>query len=210
MKKKVLAILFMLFFVYFSIEWIVSGIQSFIFDSGSYLSFARPILHWVKHLGVAFVLVVLFEKFVNMTGAGQFLSSIALVVIVLVFLTASLWFNAVSEEKVVKQRIFSQDVYTWEDVEFVSTDLYRKRTTGSNSPNKFRPQQLVVTYNIHVEDGSVMNVWNDIDSIFELHQFVLEKGIDVEYLYNGDDFESRYGSAFKNSIEKARVVFGIN
>ena len=65
-------------------------------------------------------------------------------------------------------------------------------------------------YNIHVEDGSVINVWNDIDSIFELHQFVLEKGIDVEYLYSGDDFESRYGSAFKESIEKARVIFGVD
>lgn len=208
--KKVLGILFMLFFVYFSIEWVVRGIHFFIFDSGSYVSFVRPILHWSKYLGVAFVLVVLLKKFVTLTEAGKVLSSTAFVVIVLVFLTASLWFNAVSEEKIVKQRVLSQDVYTWEDVEFVSTDLYRKRTTGPNSPNKFRPQKLVVKYNIHVEDGSVMNVWNDIDSIFELHQFVLEKGICVEYLYSGDDFESRYGSAFKESIEKARVIFGVD
>ena len=209
MKKKVLVILFVLFFVRFSIEWVVRGAHFFIFDSGSYLSFVRPILHWVKYLGVAFVLVVLLKKYATLTEAGKIFSLISFVVIVLAFLTASLWFNAVNEETIVKQRVFSQDVYTWEDVEFVSTDIYRKNNTGSRRTNPSR--KLIVKYNIHVEDGSVINVWNNIDSIFELHQFVLDKGIDVEYLYDrdGDAFDSSYTSEFKRSMDKARDVFGV-
>lgn len=207
--KKMIVTLIMLIIIYFTTEWIVRGLHYIVFDSNTYLSFVSPILHWTKYLAVAFILIWLFKKYVPLAHAGKIMISIALILIPLMFVIASLWFNAVKEEKIVKHRIFSHTVNTWEEVEAVSTNIYRKRSTSMGAKNHLTPSKLIVNYNIHLVDGSVIDVWNDLESMYVLHQFVLANNIDVEYLSDVEHFDQKFASYFKDSLDKAHLVFGI-
>lgn len=207
--KKLLIILFSIFIIYFSTEWVVRGIHYIVFKSSAYISFVSPILHWTKYFAVAFLLVVLFKKYVTLAPAGQKIIPILLVLTSVMFLVSSLWFNAVNEEKIVKHRVFLHSVKTWEEVDYVSTEINHEEKVVVERTNNLGPLKVIPKYNIHFEDGSVLNLWNDLPSIYELHQFVLENNIEVEYLTESKNFDQNFAYYFKDSLDQAHYVFGV-
>ena len=207
--KKVLLILLTIFFVYLTTEWIVRGVHYIVFQSYNYLSFVSPNLHWTKYLAVAFLLIMLFKKHAQLAPLGKRIVPILLTLSVAIFLIASLWYNAVNEEKIVKHRVFLHNVKTWDDVDYVSTEVKHEEKVIVNNANNLAPMDVIAKYNIHFNDGSVINVWNDLSSMYELHQFVLENNFEVEYLTDSEYFDQNFTYYFKDSMQKAYSVFGV-
>lgn len=207
--KKIVVMLITLLIVYFSIEWIVRGIHFVVFKSNTYVSFVSPILHWAKYFAVAFILIWVFKKYVTLAPAGKLIIPILLILTSAMFFISSLWFQAVNEEEIVKHRVFLHTVKTWDEVNHVSTEIHHEEKVILDVPNNLKPSKVNVKYNIHFKDGTAVNVWNDLESMHELHQFVLENNIDVEYLTDTEHFDQNFAYYFKDSLEKAHIVFGV-
>lgn len=124
-------------------------------------------------------------------------------------LVSSLWFNAVSEEKIVKFRVIYMTKYSWEEVDHISSEIYREDKIVTIGGSRSKPRKVIAKYNIHLMDGSTTNVWSDLSSMNTLHQFVIEKEIDVEYLTESEYFDQKFTNYFKEDLPIAHFVFGI-
>ncbi|WP_062108830.1 hypothetical protein [Bacillus niameyensis] len=209
MIKKLSILLISLGVVYFATEWIIRGIYFCLIRSFKYITFASPMVHITKYFAVAIMLIILFIRYIPLAPAGKKLLPLFLVLSIAGFFITSLWFNAVNEEKIVKFRVVWGSSKSWDDVDYVSTNIYREDHIKPRRDNQLMPLKVIKKYNLHLKDGSSLNVWNNLDSVYELHQFVLEKDIRVEHKADAEYFDQNFASYFKKSLPKAHVIFGV-
>ncbi len=147
----------------------------------------------------------------TLTTISKKVIPILLTLSIVLLVISSLWFSAVNEEEIVKHRVFLHSTAKWEEVEYVSTKIRHEEKVTIKTDNPFVPSKVIPTYNIHLNDGSIMNVWNDLSSMFELHQYVLEKNIEVKHLteLGPIEFDQNFSYYFKGNLNKAHEVFGI-
>ncbi|MUK87519.1 hypothetical protein GMD78_03775 [Ornithinibacillus sp. L9] len=207
--RKLLILLISIIILFLATEWIVKGVLYLLFQSHTYITFVAPILHFTKYFAIAIVLLLLFKKYVRLTPVGRKLIPIFLVLSIVMILITSLWFQAANEEKIVRNRIVWHDVKSWDEVEYVETEIYHEEKIFTERDNPFESSSVIANYNIHFQDGSVINVWSDVSSIYELHQFVLENDIEVKHLTDTEHFNQNFSYYFKESLPKAQYIFGV-
>lgn len=207
--KKITLFLLILITIFFLTEWIIRGIYIILFSSHTFLTFVSPMLHLTKYFIVATIIILIIKKYFTLEQAGAIIIPIFLVVSIGFTLTSALWFNAANEEKIVKHRIVWHSVKTWDDVEYVSTEIEQENRVVFSDTNTLTPLKIYTRYTIHFLDGTAINVWDNLSSVDELHQFVLDNKISVAYLSASEDFDKHYGSYFKKDLSKAHAIFGI-
>ena len=99
--------------------------------------------------------------------------------------------------------------YSWDEVESVSTHVYRGDGRRAFSGVYSKPNKVIKEYNLHLTDGTVLNVWSDLDSMVVLHSFVLEQDLFVEHLTDAEYFDFRFKNYFNEDLEDAYFVFGV-
>lgn len=208
--KKIIVHFIGLFLIFIFTGWIVRGIHYVAFRSSEYISFVSPMIHLTKYFSVAIVLFVMVYRYFTLTGFGKIIMPLLLTLSIAGLLVSSLWFNAVSEEKIVKLRVIYMTKYSWEEVDHISSEIYREDKIVTIGGSRSKPRKVIAKYNIHLMDGSTTNVWSDLSSMNTLHQFVIEKDIDVKYLTESEYFDQKFTNYFKEDLPIAHFVFGID
>ncbi|RKQ28559.1 hypothetical protein [Oceanobacillus halophilus] len=211
MVKKLFLLIVSIGIVYLATEWVIRGIHYVVFQSHTYISFVTPILHWTKYLAVAIILLFAFKKYVPLADAGKKIIPVLLILSVVMFVISSLWFHAVDEEKIVKHRVFLHNTAKWEEVDYVSTEIKHEEKVVVDNANNLKPLKVIANYRIHLNDGSVINVWNNLASMYKLHQHVLENKIEVQHLTELDPtyFDQNFAYYFEEDLDKAHEIFGV-
>ncbi|MBU9723530.1 MULTISPECIES: hypothetical protein [Bacillaceae] len=203
--RNILLLLFIVFILHVTTSWIIRGIHYTLFQSHQYVTYVIPMLHLTKYFAIAMLLLIILRKYAILTPAGNILTFTGLVISITMLVTTSLWSHGANQEQIMRHRIILHQTISWDEVEKVSTEIKQKSRHGT-----FRTTKVIGEYNLHLEDGSVINIWSDVSSIYDLHQFVTGKGIQVEYLTNNiQNFDQNYTYYFKNSLEKAHQIFGV-
>ena len=203
MLKKLIKVLISLVILYNLTEWIIRGIYVVLIQSNKYITFGIPMIHLTKYFTVAIVLIYLFRRYSTLTAAGEKLMSLFLIISISGLLITSLWFNAVHEDKFIKYRIAWLSTHTWDEVDYVESKISSKLAVSQYTPPKVSEK-----YDIHFKDGSVINAWENVSSVYQLHKLVLTKNIDVTYNKKElESFEQNYSSYFRKEMPEATFIF---
>lgn len=205
--RRLIIYLIGLLLVYLFTEWLIYGIISAIFQPDSYITFENSMIHLTKYFAVAILLALIGFRHIELTKAGKNFLSVILIGSILGLFVTPLWFNAADEENIVKFRVFFSTNYSWDEVDEVSTHIYRINSRSGSARSGQR--RVIEEYNLHFTDGTALNVWSDLNSIYNLHQLALEKELPVKHLTEVEQFEQRFANYFKENLAKAYLVFGI-
>lgn len=207
--KKIISFLIKLLLIFIFTGWIVRGIHFVIFQSNKYISFVSPVIHLTKYFAIGIFIFIMVYRYFTLTKTGKIIIPTLVILSIVGLLVSSLWFNAINENKVTKFRVTYLQNYSWEEIDYVSTDIYREDRLRTRGGRRMKPRKVIAKYNIHLMDGSSINVWSDLSNVYTLHQFVTEKEIDVEYLTELEYFDQRFKNYFKEDLSMAHFVFGI-
>lgn len=201
---------------YFLTVPILKGIYLLVSSLNSDFTFSNPIVGFAKYLVVPFFLILFIQRNWNLTRFGKVLLRGGLVIIGAIFLAISVTYNSTDEETIVQQRAWKRDVNLWSEVTHIQTEAtvqnkreifgitYRERTkSGSTIPH------VVLEYRIFFRDGTSVNVWDDVSSLFRLHMFVKEQGIEVVHKEVKQEMADYMGYFIKGDEKKAREILGI-
>lgn len=207
--KKTFIFLIGLLLIFIFTGLIVRGIHYVVFQSGKYISFASPIIHLAKYFAVAMVVFMMINRLFTLTKAGKIIIPLLMIISIAGLLVSSLWFNAANEEQITKFRVIYPVNYSWEEVDYITTEIYREDRIRTIGGSRMKPRKVIAKYNIHLTDGSSINVWSNLSAVYSLHQLVMEKEIDVKYLTESEYFDQRFKNYFREELSMAHVVFGI-
>ena len=130
-----------------------------------------------------------------------------LIITVAGMFVTSLWFQSVTEEKITKFRVVNLTTYSWDEVEYVETKIYSESRVGRSRRISHQPLTVHTEYNLHFTNGSVLNVWEDLDTVYELHQFVLAQGVEIANTDRElESFRQAFTSYFKDDLSKAEFI----
>lgn len=77
-----------------------------------------------------------------------------------------------------------------------------------NNVSQFKPLKTYTKYYIQFKDGSTINAWESLSSVYRLHEFVVENNVNVKYEARKlQFFEQNYTSYFKKDMSKAKFIF---
>ena len=166
-------------------------------------------VHLTKYFATAAVLILVFKHYVTLASAGEKLIPIIFIISITGILITSLWFNAVNEEKLVKYRIVWTSVNTWGEVDSVTPKIYREDPMSrTNNVNQFKPLKTHTEYHIQFKNGTTINARENLSSVYQLHKFVVENNVNVNYDNRKlQFFEQNYTSYFKKGMPKAKFIF---
>ncbi len=158
---------------------------------------------------MATVVIITVNHFLSLAPAGRKVLPILLVISVLGIIVTSLWFNVVSEEKLIKHRVIWRTIHTWEDVEYVEPKIYREDPMDRpERVNQLAPLKVYTKYNIHFKNGSVLNAWDQLPNVYTLHSLIVEKNVEAHYNeMQLESFEQKYMSYFKDKMPEATFIF---
>ncbi|UOE94426.1 hypothetical protein [Alkalihalobacillus sp. LMS39] len=208
--RKLITLLISIIVILLFTSWVVRGIYFIIFQSHSYITFVSPMLYLTKYFVLAVVLLYLFIKYVTLTRAGKIIIPIWLVLSIIMVTTTSLWFHGANEDHIMKHRIIFHQVKSWDEVEYVSTEIRQKQKSINERRKASSRNKVIPIYKIHFTDNSTLNIWSDISSIYKIHRFVVDSGIEVKYLHDPTSFDQKYSYYFKGSLSQAHEIFGIH
>jgi hypothetical protein len=202
--KKLLLFIIGLIVLYLLVEPIARGIYHLIFGANSYFTFANPNVHLLKYFAIAiFVLVMIYVVF-DITPAGKKVIPAFVLVLTLALLVTGVYFNATNEQQIVQQRLWKKDMKKWDEVKTVSTEATLEGKW--RKPGKSLDPKL--EYRIHFQDGSSVNVWDDISSLINLHKYIQEKGIPIEHKPVDQDIQDRPTLYIKGEAPQIKEVLG--
>lgn len=208
--RKLITLLISIIVILLFTSWVVRGIYFIIFQSHSYITFVSPMLYLTKYFALAVFLLYLFIKYVTLTRAGIVIIPVWLVICIIMVATTSLWFHGANEDKIIKHRVLLHQVKSWDEVEYVSTEIRQKQKSIHDKRKSLKSNKVIPIYNIHFTDNSTLNIWSDISSIYEIHKFVVDSGIEVKYFHDPTYFDQQYTHYFKGSLSQAHEIFGIH
>lgn len=206
--RKVVIIGILLLLVFFGTEWVVKFIQNLIFRTDQYMAVSRPLIRLTKYFAMAGLIFFFLYRYATLTPQGKKILPLLLAISIGGVLVSSLWINGAGEENISRFRVVWGNKASWEEVEFVSTEIYHSKRRRPPRTNQYRERNVIAKYNIHLKDGTVINVWDDVDSVYQLHQLVVSKNIPIDHLSNTEEFEQNFAYYFGSAFEKAREIFG--
>ena len=196
-----------IFIIYFLFDFILYGIYYTFVRSDNHLTFRVPYLYQTKHFVIGFVIVLFLYRTLNLTDFGKKILPLFLIITVAGMFVTSLWFQSVTEEKITKFRVVNSTTYSWDEVEYVEPKIYRKIQVYRSRRTSRQPRKVYTEYYLHFTNGSVLNVWEDLDTVYELHQFVLAQGIEIADTDRElESFRQAYTSYFKDDMSKAEFI----
>ncbi|MDL4838928.1 hypothetical protein [Aquibacillus rhizosphaerae] len=204
--KKIAFIFILLFILFFTFVPIVKGLYMVVFQSQSYLTFSSELVSYTKYFGVGTILFILILIFWKLTSFGKKVLPILIVTLMFGFLFTSVYFNAADEEHIVQQRIWKRDVKTWDQVTYISTKAYLE---DELEVRRKRYAVAKFEYRIFFNDGSSVNLWDDIPSLYKLHTFVLQKGVEIRHKSVDEDIKERASYHIDGDVAKAKEILGI-
>lgn len=188
-------------------EWIIRGIYS-IFIRSDYIIFSLPYVHLTKYFVVFFICIILFKRYGEITSEGKKILPIFSSISIIGILVTSLWFNAITDQILVKYRTIWWEVHEWDEVDYIQTEiLVKKSNNRPTNSRSYKRSKVDEKYVIHFDDGSVINAWENVSSVYNLHHFVMNKNIDVKYTNEVETFNQNYKHHFKNELQKAKFIF---
>ena len=193
-----------IFIIYFLFDFILRGIYYAFVRSDDHLTFHLPYIHLTKYFVIGFVIVLFLYRHLNLTDFGEKILPLFLILTIAGVFVTALWFQSVTEEKITKFRVVNSTTYSWDEVEYVEPKIYRQNPVYQSR----RTRRTVYTeYNLHFTNGSVLNVWEDLDTVYELHQFVLAQGVEIADTDRElESFRQAYTSYFKDDLSKAEFI----
>ena len=193
-----------IFIIYFLFDFILRGIYYAFVRSDDHLTFHLPYIHLTKYFVIGFVIVLFLYRHLNLTDFGEKILPLFLILTIAGMFVTPLWFQSVTEEKITKFRVVNSTTYSWDEVEYVEPKIYRQNPVYQSR----RTRRTVYTeYNLHFTNGSVLNVWEDLDTVYELHQFVLAQGVEIADTDRElESFRQAYTSYFKDDLSKAEFI----
>ena len=193
-----------IFIIYFLFDFILRGIYYAFVRSDDHLTFHVPYIHLTKYFVIGFVIVLFLYRHLNLTDFGEKILPLFLILTIAGVFVTALWFQSVTEEKITKFRVVNSTTYSWDEVEYVEPKIYRQNPVYQSR----RTRRTVYTeYNLHFTNGSVLNVWEDLDTVYELHQFVLAQGVEIADTDRElESFRQAYTSYFKDDLSKAEFI----
>lgn len=207
--KKLAGLFLLACFLYLVTGLVVEWIHAVLFQSEDYLSFNSPLSHLTKFFVLGLLFSIVLIRSLTLTPFGKRFLTVTLLVSIIGIPMTILWFNAIDEDRVVAYRVIAKTTYDWEEIESISTEITREsRVAKSRKTSRSRPLRVFKKYNIHLHDGKKVNVWGGLDSVYKLHEKVLEK--DIPVTYNKRElkyFRQSYTSYFKDDLVKAEYVF---
>ena len=193
--------------IYFLLDFILRGVYYAFVRSDNHLTFRVPYLHLTKYFVIGFVIVLFLYRTLNLTDFGKKILPLFLNITIAGMLVTALWFQSVTEENITKFRVVNSTTYSWDEVEYVETKIYRKSHVGRSRRTSHQPRPVYTEYNLHFTNGSVLNVWEDLDTVYELHQFVLVQGVEIADTDRElESFRQAYTSYFKDDMSKAEFI----
>lgn len=206
-KLSFIAISFLI--IYMTTEWIVYGLQTILFNPSQYITYVNPLISFTKLFAMGLFFSFLGFKYFELTRAGKIFFTFMLIISLCGLVYSSFSFQAANETKIVKFRVHSSLEYSWDEVDFISTHVYRENRKRSRGGTRSKTRKLIKKYNIHV-DENIINVYSDFDKTYELHQLTSNKNIKFKHKTESEYFDQRFKSHFKDNIDKSYSLFGIN
>ena len=193
-----------IFIIRYLFDFILRGIYYAFVRSDDHLTFHVPYLHLTKYFVIGFIIVLFLYRSLNLTDFGEKILPLFLILTIAGVFVTALWFQSVTEEKITKFRVVNSTTYSWDEVEYVEPKIYRQNPVYQSR----RTRRTVYTeYNLHFTNGSVLNVWEDLDTVYELHQFVLAQGVEIADTDRElESFRQAYTSYFKDDLSKAEFI----
>ena len=197
-----------IFIIYFLFDFILRGIYYAFVRSDDHLTFHVPYIHLTKYFVIGFVIVLFLYRHLNLTAFGKKILPLFLILTIAGMFVTPLWFQSVTEEKITKFRVVNPTTYSWDEVEYVETKIHRENPVYRSRRTSHQPLTVYTEYNLHFTNGSVLNVWEDLDTVYELHQFVLAQGVEIADTDRElESFRQSYTSYFKDDLSKAEFIF---
>ena len=207
MLKKIKVLFILMILIYILTEWVIRGLYWNVlrFD---YIIFHLPFVHVTKYFFIAFIFFIFFKRYGQLTSAGEKIVPIFLIISAIGIVVTSLCFTLVTEKKLVNYRTVWWDVHEWNEVDYVKTEIIVKDPSDRmKKKSPFSTSKRYEKYYVYFEDGSVINAWENVDAVYQLHHLVLNKQIDVIYTREPEEFEVNYKLYFKKDMPKAKFIF---
>lgn len=214
LKKLLFYGLFMLL-VFLLTTPILKGIYFLL--SASSITFTTPLIGAVKYFSAIFLLFFIIWKKAKLTTSGKKIIPIIMIVCIFGLLITTTYVNRTNEAGIVQQNLLKYNKKKWSEVAYIETrattyktiDIFGKkiemrRTHGSGIHKRVIP---TLEYRIYYKDGSSVNVWDKTDSLYQLHQLVKSKGIEVKHgdVHIADTFHIH----IKGDEAKVKEILGI-
>lgn len=204
--KKVLKILLIVMILFVTSSWILKGIYFTVFQSSKDIIFVNPIIGHLKYYVLAACIFFIIKRYYTLTSWGKKIIPILIILSFAGILFVSLFFTAVDEEKVVKQRFFYRSTKTWDEVSYVSTDVHQEKLVMTKN-TMHKPRPYIIDYTIHFKDGGSVNAWKNIPAVYELHEFVTKNDIEVNHLMDDDYFYENVNHQYKDELDNKKLKF---
>ena len=196
-----------IFIIRYLFDFILRGIYYAFVRSDEHLTFRVPYLHLTKYFVIGFVIFLFLYRSLDLTDFGKKILPLFLNITIAGALVTALWFQSVTEETITKFRVVNSTTYSWDEVEYAEPKIYRESRVGRSRRTSHQPVKTHTEYNLHFTNGLVLNVWEDLDTVYELHQFVLAQGIEIADTDRElESFRQAFTSYFKDDLSKAEFI----
>ena len=196
-----------IFIIRYLFDFMLRGIYYAFVRSDEHLTFRVPYLHLTKYFVIGFVIFLFLYRSLDLTDFGKKILPLFLILTIAGALVTALWFQSVTEETITKFRVINSTTYSWDEVEYVETKIYRDNQVYRSRRTSHQPVKTHTEYNLHFTNGSVLNVWEDLDTVYELHQFVLAQGVEIADTDRElESFRQTFTSYFKDDLSKAEFI----
>lgn len=207
--KRLILLIILLLIVFVTTEWIVYNLQMIIFKPNEYITYVNPLISFTKFFAMGIFFSCVGLKYFKLTRGGKVFFIVMLTFSISGLIYSALSFQAANENKIVEFRVHSSSEYSWDEVDHISTHVYREDRKRSVGGARSKPRKVIEEYNIHV-DGEIINVWSEFDNIYELHELTSNKNIKFEHKTESEYFDQRFTNYFKDNLNKSYNVFGVN
>ncbi|GAB6450312.1 MULTISPECIES: hypothetical protein [Bacillus cereus group] len=182
--------------------------------NGAYSTFSQHnsyfvMIHEYSYLFKYFLLVVIFTFLIirhgELMGFGKifvpllFVAGIAGCVVVLC------WYDAVSPDKIVQQRIWGKTEKSWDDIRVVITGgrIVHTNESGENE------ESVKLEYTMQFKDKTSINFWDKIDSVEKLNNYVKEKQINISHNFVDDKLAKELEEHIDGDVFVAKQILQI-
>lgn len=211
MKKKIISLFLVALFLYLVCTPILKGFYSIVQQINSYFTISTPYITNAKYIIFPlFILVFLYKK-LELTHFGRIFLPVSISIFILFGVFTTFYYNTTDEDEIVSQHFLIRHTYRWEDVEHIKVYVqnYKKinffgkeEKTYSKLWNHYIPYY---EYLIYFKDGRFVNAWDNLDSLYQLDQFVKKKQIPIEY----DVDENLHITENEKDMVKANTILGL-
>lgn len=166
-----------------------------------------PYINAIKFFAVGCVFIYVIYKFLNFTYEGRKIFPYLAFIAISGLAISISSFNYVDDNKLVEYRMFIPFEHSWDEVEYVDAQIYKKSVKSRKNMNRTKPKTHI-KYLFVFENGKKMNAWSNVSDNLILHEKVLDRNVSIEY--NKRDLKQfiiQYETYFKEDMESIVHIF---